>query len=286
MKALFVNKNVWEVVSGDEMLPAGTPSTKNVRAFRRKQAEALAEITLHVEVPQLSFIQDDDPKVVWDALTAVHQARGMATRLALRRRFVRLQKPEGPMQNFITEARRLALELQEIGVKIDDEDIILVLTRGLPPSYDNFVITLDSTPPTQLTLDYVVSRLLNEESRQTVDTHNRPSPVFVIPELLPSPTRAKNPALILVQNTWEVLHTSPVTSVVRKVISRLAVPTPLPGLNPHRRCPPLTVPMLLVLLSCWMKLLGDYRGIRIFACGGVLEQGRKLQVWSIPIHRI
>jgi hypothetical protein len=166
MRVLLVRKNLWEVVDGSLPLPQGGPNTKPVRSYRKKQAEAVAEIILHVEVAQLSFIQDDDPEVVWDALSAIHQARGMASRIALRRRFLRLTKPEGPMQNFIAEARRLALQLQEIGVTVDDEDIILVLTGGLPKSYDNFVITLDATPSDQLTLDYVVTRLLNEESRQ------------------------------------------------------------------------------------------------------------------------
>ena len=172
MKALLVKKNVWEVVDGSETLPTGSPNSKPVCAFRRKQAEALAEITLHVGLPQLSFIRDDDPAIVWNALATVHQARGMATRLALRRSFLRLQKTDGPMQNFISEARRIALQLTEIGIAVDDEDIILVLTGGLPSTYENFVITLDSTPTSQLTLDYVISRLLNEEARQAATSRS------------------------------------------------------------------------------------------------------------------
>jgi len=42
-----------------------------------------------------------------------------------------------------------------------------VLTMGLPDSYDTFVIALDSTDSSALTLDYVIGRLLNEESRKT-----------------------------------------------------------------------------------------------------------------------
>ena len=132
--------------------------------FSKEAREALAEITLHVRLPQLSFIQDDDPAIVWNALATVHQARGMATRLALHRTFLHLQKTDGPMQNFISEARRIAFQLTEIGIAVDDEDIILVLTRGLPSTYKNFIIILDSTPTSQLTLDYVISHLLNEEA--------------------------------------------------------------------------------------------------------------------------
>jgi hypothetical protein len=166
MKALLVRKQLWDVVAGIESNPGGSPNSKAAKGFRKRQAEACAEIILHVEVSQLSFIADEDPKVVWDYLESIHQARGMATRLTLRRKFFRMQKPEGPMQLFVAEVRRVAFQLKEIGCEVDDEDIILVLTGGLPSYYNNFVVTLDSTPPENLTVDYVITRLLNEESRQ------------------------------------------------------------------------------------------------------------------------
>jgi hypothetical protein len=183
LKALLIRKGLWEVVSGDETLPSGSPNTKPVRAFRKRQAEAGAEIILHVEPSQLPFIEDDDPKVVWDALAAMHQARGMATRLTVRRTFWKLEKGDLTIQAFISEARRLANQLKDIGVTVDEEDIILVLTGGLPPSYDNFVVSLDSTPPADLTLDYVITRLLNEEARQlgtvpTAETSERRNVAF------------------------------------------------------------------------------------------------------------
>lgn len=61
----------------------------------------------------------------------------------------------------------LAFRLRGIGVNIDDEDPILVLTMGLSPVYDTFVVSLDATPANQLLLDDVIARLLNEELRHT-----------------------------------------------------------------------------------------------------------------------
>jgi hypothetical protein len=90
----------------------------------------------------------------------------MATRLTVRRTFWKLEKGNLTIQAFISEARCLANQLKDIGVTVDDEDIILVLTGGLPASYNNFVVSLDSTPPSDLTLAYVITRLLNEEARQ------------------------------------------------------------------------------------------------------------------------
>ncbi|TFK79586.1 hypothetical protein K466DRAFT_505324 [Polyporus arcularius HHB13444] len=50
--------------------------------------------------------------------------------------------------------------------KLDNEDVILVLTNGLPPSYSQLIVNLNSTPPSELTIDYVTARLLNEEAHQ------------------------------------------------------------------------------------------------------------------------
>jgi hypothetical protein len=46
---------------------------------------------------------------------------------------------------------------------------ILALTMGLNTTYDSFVISLDSTPTMDLTLNYIVHHMLNEEVCQ--DNH-------------------------------------------------------------------------------------------------------------------
>ncbi|KDQ55340.1 hypothetical protein JAAARDRAFT_110450, partial [Jaapia argillacea MUCL 33604] len=104
---------------------------------------------------------------VWETLKAVHRARGFATRLALRRRFLTAAKKDSQsMVSWIADVRRNAFKLEDIGVKVEDKDLILVLTMGLPPAYETFVVSLDSTPPDDLILEFVIARLLNEEARQ------------------------------------------------------------------------------------------------------------------------
>ncbi|KAF8073463.1 hypothetical protein FPV67DRAFT_1398015, partial [Lyophyllum atratum] len=58
----------------------------------KKMAEARAEIILRVEDSQLSHMRSRDPMEIWSSLARVHVARGFATRLALRRQFLRLVK--------------------------------------------------------------------------------------------------------------------------------------------------------------------------------------------------
>jgi hypothetical protein len=169
MEAILIRKGLKEYIDGTKKIPLGSPGSKAIKDFVRKQAEARAEIVLHVETSQLSHVRDADPAVIWTNLETVHRARGFATRLMLRRKFHSLKKADDvSMQAWIAQVRRVAFQLQEIDVDISDEDLILVLTLGLPSSYENFIVSLDSTPPKELTLEHVISRLTNEEARQNI----------------------------------------------------------------------------------------------------------------------
>ncbi|OJA07944.1 hypothetical protein AZE42_11021 [Rhizopogon vesiculosus] len=76
----------------------------------------------------------------------------------LRRKFHALKKADDvSMQAWIAEVLRIAFQLQEIAVDVTDEDLILVLTLGLPSSYENLIVSLDATPPDELTLDHVIA---------------------------------------------------------------------------------------------------------------------------------
>ena len=57
----------------------------------------------------------------------------------------------------------MLFHLEDIRVDISNKDSILALTMGLDKSYDSFIIFLNITPPYQLTLNYVISCMLNEE---------------------------------------------------------------------------------------------------------------------------
>jgi len=109
----------------------------------------------------------DDPAKIWTKLQTVHKSRGFATRMTLRRRFHAMEKQEEQtMQSYINQVQELAGKLTDLRSEISDEEIILVLTQGLPDSYDSLIVSLDATAPADLTVDAVIARLINEESRQ------------------------------------------------------------------------------------------------------------------------
>jgi hypothetical protein len=173
MEAELIRRELLDVVVYDDNVE-GTPEEVEAakkkwmaKRSKKKLAEARAEIIRRVKDSQLPHMRSRDPMEIWDTLAQVHTARGFATRLALRRKFLRLVKGAGEsMSGWIGRVKGLSFKLENIGVVVTDEDRILALTNGLDDSYESFVISLDATPADKLTLEHVVDRLLNEEVRR------------------------------------------------------------------------------------------------------------------------
>jgi hypothetical protein len=144
-------------------------AVKKSKRSPEKMAQAQVEIILRVEDGQLAHLCDRDPSVIWDTLQSVHQAHGFATSLALRCWFLTAKKREDEsMQSWIGSICQQAFILmQEAGVATTSQDMILVVTMGLPPTYDTIIINFNSTSPDQLTFENVVAWLINEETCQS-----------------------------------------------------------------------------------------------------------------------
>ncbi|EJD36559.1 hypothetical protein AURDEDRAFT_174338, partial [Auricularia subglabra TFB-10046 SS5] len=100
--ALLKKRNLWDIVSRETTCPLGSPNSKAVKAFVRRQEEACAEITLSVDPSQLSHCRTDDPVEMWVGLAEVHRAHGFASRLQKRREFIFMVKDdECDMQTWI-----------------------------------------------------------------------------------------------------------------------------------------------------------------------------------------
>lgn len=123
-----------------------------------------------VTAGQLPHMKDPDLRKVWAELRHVHRARGFGSKMTMQCRGINvkmklndLQEAAETMASWIGRVKGMRFELAAIGVDVLDEDVILMLTNGLPGTYDHFVIALDAAHPEDITLKNVIARLANEE---------------------------------------------------------------------------------------------------------------------------
>lgn len=159
IEAILVQEGLWSLVK-----PTAEEKDKHIQD---KMAHAWAEMILHVEDNQLVHMISPDPMQIWLTLQCVHQAAGFATFLSLRRKFLTAKKSDSQtMQACIGQIQGLAFRMEHAKIAITNQDKILAITIGLPPSFNNVIINFDSMSSETLTLDLVIACLLNEEVQQ------------------------------------------------------------------------------------------------------------------------
>ncbi|KAL4067092.1 hypothetical protein V8B97DRAFT_1840960, partial [Scleroderma yunnanense] len=145
MQSTLIKKGLWKVVEGSETCPLSSPNSKAVKAFEHHQAEAHVKIVLCLEPSQLPHAHSTDPYVLWEELQCMHHAQGFATWMTLCQRFNMMTKhADQSMSSWIADVQQAMFHLQEVRYNTTAEDKILVLTQGLPPFYDPFIISLDT----------------------------------------------------------------------------------------------------------------------------------------------
>jgi hypothetical protein len=66
----------------------------------------------------------------------------------------------------INMVKALADQLRSIEVKIENENVYMVLLMSLPPSFDNLVTSLESMSTKDVDLQSIVTRLFHEVSKR------------------------------------------------------------------------------------------------------------------------
>ncbi|KAF9517750.1 hypothetical protein BS47DRAFT_1266635, partial [Hydnum rufescens UP504] len=98
-------------------------------------------------------------------LETVYCSKGLGTRMAELRKLYGMHKSgDQPMRTWITSIQHQIRVLKDLGSTLRDDEVILTLTGGLDTHYNFLIVALDSVPDEICTIDYVIERLVNEET--------------------------------------------------------------------------------------------------------------------------
>ena len=171
MEAELIDKGLWEQVfveldtSGKTKQEVESEQAKAVtKRSAKKMSEATVRMITRVKTLQLVHMCEQDPMVIWEKLTVTHRVQGLAMQLAKRHKFLMVAKVNDKLITAWTSCvKGMAFDLEDIGGTVMDEDVIVALTMGLGTEYNHFVALIDAMLTQQLMVDYVVTRMLNEE---------------------------------------------------------------------------------------------------------------------------
>lgn len=102
---------------------------------------------------------------MYKKLCSIFEGNEERNKCSLLQEFFNFQYKNQTMTQLITEVENLAMRLNSLGQKVDDELIMSKLLTCLPTSYKFFVTAWESTPQENKTLINLTNRLLMEECR-------------------------------------------------------------------------------------------------------------------------
>src|SRR5713226_9485397 len=115
----------------------------------------------------------EDTLEIWAKLECVHQLTRFTMCIGLKQQLWKMKMKDGQrMASWISDVKGIVFQLSQIGVAVPDEDIILVLTNGLPTPYNYFILMLNSTPSEVSNLNYIIGCVQTEETCQCTESRS------------------------------------------------------------------------------------------------------------------
>ena len=161
MRMVLQARDLWEVVSGEEVKPEGE---KAAQAWEKKARKALATIALALSAAEKEhIIECTTPKAAWDILEKLYEGKGRNRKFMLLQELFRMSMEGESMDSYLRAVREKLSELSTVGLKLEDDIKLAIILNGLPEWYRYLVVSLEKQE--KIDFDELAARLLEEEMK-------------------------------------------------------------------------------------------------------------------------
>ena len=163
MRAFLVQQGLEDALNGEKNLPT-TLSEKEKKEILDKAHSALI-LSLGDRVLR-EVSKEKSAAAIWLKLEGLYMTKSLANRLHSKQKLYTFKmKPGSSIEDHLDEFNKIILDLENIEIKVEDEDQALLLLRSLSSKYETLCDTLlDSCD--SLTLEEVQAALMSKELKE------------------------------------------------------------------------------------------------------------------------
>ena len=166
MRMVLQAKDLWGIVSGEEVKPADVSESA---AWEKRARTAMALISLSLTaVEQEHIIDCETPKAAWDILEKLYEGKGRNRKfMLLQDLFGMSMERIGNMNEYLRAVKEKFSELTVIGTKLEDDIKLAIILNGLPEKYRYLIVALEQQK--EIDFDELTARLLEEAKLHVED---------------------------------------------------------------------------------------------------------------------
>ncbi|KAJ9552349.1 hypothetical protein OSB04_016394 [Centaurea solstitialis] len=166
MQALLKQQGIWTPLVGER------PDEMSDSKFAKQDEKAHSTILLSLADKVIYEVADEETVASqWLKLESLYMTKSLMNKLLLKQRLFSLRMKEGmPFKEHLDELNSILMDLKNVEVKIEDEDVALILLVSLPASYENFVNSFVVGRDT-ITMEERLIRIKDENGRKREGCH-------------------------------------------------------------------------------------------------------------------
>ena len=137
MKMCLIGKDLWEIVTGTETLPA--EASAEVRSkFKKRENLALATVCLSVATNLQIYVRSaTNAKEAWENLEKHFEVKSLSRKIFYRRKLYAARMEKGTqMIDHINYMKILSEHLEAVGDAAAEKDLVIILISSLPDDYN------------------------------------------------------------------------------------------------------------------------------------------------------
>ena len=163
MKMYLIGKDLWEIVTGTEVLDEDA-SAEEQRKFKKRENQALACVCLSVATNLQIYVRSaNNAKEAWDNLSGHFEEKSLSKKIFYRRKLYSARMEKGTnMVTHINYVKTLSEHLESVDDPIAEKDLVIILISSLPDEYNYLITALETIAEEKLTWNYVRDRLIHE----------------------------------------------------------------------------------------------------------------------------
>ena len=180
MKMYLIGKDLWEIVTGDEII-LDDMSEAVKREIKKRENKAFAAICLGISTSLQIYVRSTKTaKEAWENLEKHFQQKTLSKKIFYRRKLYSAKMDKGQnMTEHINYIKTLSEHLEAIGDPIEEKDLVILLISSLPDDYNYLITALETIAEDNLTWDYVRDRLIHEsEKKKPAEAENSADAFF------------------------------------------------------------------------------------------------------------